>query len=89
MLAVGGLGDALLLAHGDEELERQEVKTQFGFHVIKLEDKIDQPLPTFEQAKPQLQQVLMAEAYAKAVKAGREKVGVELLDDSLKLPEVK
>lgn len=68
---------------------KEPVKTQFGFHIIKVEDKIDQPLPTFEQAKPQLEQVLMAEAYAEAVKAGREKVGVELLDESLKLPEVK
>ncbi|MGI9366491.1 MAG: peptidylprolyl isomerase [Rhizobiaceae bacterium] len=68
---------------------KEPVKTQFGFHIIKVEDKIDQPLPTFEQAEPQLEQVLMAEAYAEAVKAGREKVGVELLDESLKLPEVK
>lgn len=68
---------------------KEPVKTQFGFHIIKVEDKIDQPLPTFEQAKAQLEQVLMAEAYAEAVKAGREKVGVEVLDESLKLPEVK
>lgn len=68
---------------------KQPVQTQFGFHIIKVEDKIDQPLPTFEQAKTQIQQLMMAEAYAEAVKAGRDQLGVELLDESLKLPEVK
>lgn len=65
------------------------VQTQFGFHVIKLEDRIDQPLPTFEQSKNQLRQLLLTEAYTEAVKAGREKLGIEVLDESLKLPEPK
>ncbi|MEP1090265.1 MAG: peptidylprolyl isomerase [Rhizobiaceae bacterium] len=65
------------------------VQTQFGFHIIMVEDKIDQPLPTLEQAGPQLRQLLLTEAYTKSLKAGREKVGVNLLDESLKLPEVK
>lgn len=68
---------------------KEPVKTQFGFHVIMVEDKIDQPLPTFEQLQGQLRQVLLTEAYAGAVKSGREKLGVKLLDESLKLPEPK
>lgn len=65
---------------------KQPVQTQFGFHVILVEDKIDQPLPTFEQSQQQLRQVLLSEAYAEAVKASREKLGVNVLDESLKLP---
>ena len=65
---------------------KEPVQTQFGFHVILVEDKIDQPLPTFEQSQQQLRQVLLSEAYAEAVKAGREKLGVNVLDESLKLP---
>ncbi|MEE9314460.1 MAG: peptidylprolyl isomerase [Rhizobiaceae bacterium] len=65
------------------------VKTQFGFHIIKVDDKRDRELPTFEASKDQLRQVMLTEAYAKAVKAGRTSVGVTVVDESLKLPEVK
>lgn len=65
---------------------KEPVQTQFGFHIIKVEDKIDQPLPTFEQLQQQLRQVLLTEAYTDALKSGREKLGVKLLDESLKLP---
>ena len=63
------------------------VKTQFGFHVIKVDEVRDTPLPTFEQSKEQLRQLVLTEAYAEAIKTGRESVGAEVLDDSLKLPE--
>ena len=66
---------------------KEPVQTQFGFHIIKVEDKIDQPLPTFEQLEQNLRQLLLTEAYTDAVKNGREKLGVKLLDESLKLPE--
>ena len=31
------------------------VKTQFGWHIIKVEDKRTRPTPTFEQVKPQIE----------------------------------
>ncbi len=71
------------------EFSKEPVKTQFGFHVIKVEDKLDQPLPTFEEAREQLRQLLLTEAYADAVKTGRDKVGVDILEESLKLPEAQ
>lgn len=37
------------------------VKTQFGWHVILLEDRRDMTPPSFEEVKPQLQQMLMSE----------------------------
>ncbi|MEM8751211.1 MAG: peptidylprolyl isomerase [Pseudomonadota bacterium] len=68
------------------EYTKTPVKTQFGFHVIKVEDKRDAPKPTFEQSREQVRQVMLTEAYAKAVQEGREQIGAEVLDESLKLP---
>lgn len=66
---------------------KKPVKTQFGFHIIKVDEKRDQPKPTFEASRNQVRQVLLSEAYAKAVQEGREAIGAEILDESLKLPE--
>lgn len=43
------------------------VKTQFGWHVIKVEDKRIKPPPTFEEVKPQLVQYLERKAQADLV----------------------
>jgi len=40
------------------DVSKEPVKTQFGFHVIKLEDSRDAKLPTLESLKPQLERVL-------------------------------
>lgn len=40
------------------EVSKVAVKTQFGFHVIKLEDSRDAKLPTLESLKPQLKRVI-------------------------------
>lgn len=66
---------------------KEPVKTQFGFHIIKVEDRRDRPFPTYEESKDRLRQLMLTEAYAKAVEEGRKSVGVEVLDESLKLPE--
>ena len=36
------------------------VKTQFGYHVIRLDDERDAKVPTFEEAKPQIASAMMA-----------------------------
>lgn len=69
------------------EYTKEPVKTQFGFHVLKVDEVRDVPLPTFEASKGQIEQLLLSEAYADAVKAGRKEVGVEVLDEALKLPD--
>ncbi len=66
---------------------KKPVKTQFGYHVIKVDDKRDQPLPTYEQSKAQIRQVMLTEAYAKAVQEGREAIGTKVLDETLVLPK--
>ena len=44
------------MAKGD--VSKEPVKTQFGFHIIKVEDSRDAKLPTLESMKPQLKQVI-------------------------------
>ena len=63
------------------------VKTQFGFHVIKVEEKREAPAPAYEQVAPQIRNNLLREAYLKEISAGREAVGVEISDETLKLQQ--
>ncbi|MBB3772261.1 peptidyl-prolyl cis-trans isomerase C [Angulomicrobium tetraedrale] len=53
------------------------VKTQFGWHVIKVEEKRQKPVPTFDEVKPQIQQFLAQKAQAEAVQKFREGAKVE------------
>ena len=56
------------------------VKSQFGWHVIKVEDKRTKPLPDYAAVKPQIEQYLERKAQQDAVLALREKAKVERLD---------
>ncbi|PZO04103.1 MAG: peptidylprolyl isomerase [Hyphomicrobiales bacterium] len=56
------------------------VKSQFGWHVIKLEDKRNKPLPEFAAVKPQIDQYLERKAQQDIIVALREKAKVERLD---------
>jgi peptidyl-prolyl cis-trans isomerase C len=58
----------------------QPVKSQFGWHVIRLEDKRTKPLPDFAAVKPQIDQYLERKAQQDLVLALREKAKVERLD---------
>jgi len=40
------------------DISKEPVKTQFGYHVIKLEDSRNAKLPTLESLKPQLERVI-------------------------------
>lgn len=58
----------------------EPVKSQFGWHVIRLEDKRTKPLPEFAAVKPQIDQYLERKAQQDIVLALREKAKVERLD---------
>jgi peptidyl-prolyl cis-trans isomerase C len=58
----------------------EPVKSQFGWHVIKLEDKRSKPLPDFAAVKPQIDQYLERKAQQDLILAMREKAKVERLD---------
>ena len=53
------------------------VKTQFGWHVIKVEDKRTKPLPKFEDVKTQIDQYLVRKAQAEMVTKLRAEAKVE------------
>lgn len=59
------------------EYTKTPVKTEFGYHVIQLEDVRDLKLPTLEEAKPQIGQRLVQQMVEKHVRDLRTKAKVE------------
>jgi peptidyl-prolyl cis-trans isomerase C len=53
------------------------VQTQFGWHIIRLDDERAAKVPTFEEAKPRVQQILQAQYIQKAIAEARAKAKVE------------
>ena len=53
------------------------VKTQFGFHIIRLDDVRDAQLPKLEDVKPQISQQLMQQKMGKYQEELRSKAKVE------------
>jgi peptidyl-prolyl cis-trans isomerase C len=53
------------------------VKTDFGYHIIRLDDERAAKIPTFEEAKPQLQQMVQSSIVQKAVTELRSKAKIE------------
>ena len=66
------------------EYSREPVKTQFGWHVIKVEDKRNQEPPAFDQVAEQFRTLLLREAYFSTVTALREAAAVDIADPALK-----
>jgi len=73
------------------------VKTQFGWHVIKVEEKRARKAPDFEQVKPQIETYVTRKAQADYVAKLRQAAKVERLDkpedaakpDAAKAPAAK
>jgi peptidyl-prolyl cis-trans isomerase C len=63
---------------------KEPVQSQFGWHVIKVEDKRARQPPAFEQVKEQFRQLILREKYFALVKALREAGAVEVTDPTLK-----
>lgn len=53
------------------------VQTQFGWHVIKLEDTRELKVPTFEEMKPNLEKRKQQESVQKVIAELREKAKIE------------
>lgn len=60
------------------------VQSQFGWHVIKLEEKRDSAPPSFEQVAPQIQNQLLMRSFTKKVDALMEGVEINIEDPELK-----
>jgi peptidyl-prolyl cis-trans isomerase C len=55
----------------------EPVKTQFGWHVLKVEDKREKPTPKFEEVKPQIEQYVTRKAQAELVTKLRAEAKIE------------
>jgi peptidyl-prolyl cis-trans isomerase C len=60
------------------------VKTQFGWHVIKVEDKRVKPAPKFEEVKPQIENFVVRKAQAELVTKLRAEAKIERMDKPAK-----
>jgi peptidyl-prolyl cis-trans isomerase C len=56
------------------------VKTQFGWHIIQVEDKRTKPTPTFDEVKGQIQNYVEHKAQAELVQNLRKSATIERLD---------
>jgi peptidyl-prolyl cis-trans isomerase C len=63
---------------------QEPVETQFGFHVIKVEDKRAIQPPAFEDVKERVRNLMQREKYLKLVADHREAANVEISDPALK-----
>jgi peptidyl-prolyl cis-trans isomerase C len=61
------------------QISETPVKSQFGFHVIKVEDKRSKPVPKFEEVKEQVQAFVVRKAQAEFVMKTRADAKIENL----------
>lgn len=62
----------------------EPVKTQFGWHVIKVEEKRDQPLPSFDEVKEAIMGQLVQAKAQQVVTGLRDAAKIEIVDPDLK-----
>ena len=62
------------------ERTKEPVKTDFGYHIIELEDVRTLPFPEFEQVKPQIQQQLATKMRDDYIAELRAKAKVQKID---------
>lgn len=60
------------------------VQTQFGFHVIKLEDKRVAPPPALDQVEPQVRQLVMRDKYLDLIEKAKADQKIEITDEALR-----
>lgn len=59
---------------------KKPVKTDFGFHIIKVEDKRQRPAADFDTAKPYLEQEISRQLYNEVIAKWREEANIEQFD---------
>lgn len=63
---------------------KEPVKSQFGFHVIKVEDKRKQQPPALEQVEPQVRQLVMRDKYLELLEKAKAAAPIDIQDAALK-----
>ena len=76
-------------------VSKAAVKTNFGWHIIKLEDKRDAKLPSFESMKPQIKPLLAQKKMIEYIESLRSSADIKITlpeekaDDAKKVEEKK
>ena len=65
------------------EFTTDPVQTQFGFHVILVEDKRPVEPPTFEQVREQVREVVTRERYIETLREARSAAEIVIEDEAL------
>ena len=63
---------------------KEPVQTQFGWHIIKVEDKRAQQPPAFDQVKDQVRSAVIRDKYFELVKQLRAGAKIDIPDEKLK-----
>jgi len=63
---------------------KEPVQSQFGFHIIKLEDKRQKQPPAFDEVKEQFRSAVLRDKYFALVKTLRDAAKVDISDPTLK-----
>ena len=66
------------------EYTKTPVQSQFGFHVIKVDDKRAKQPPAYDTVKDQIRQIVFRDKYFETVKGLRGAAKVEITDPALK-----
>ena len=65
------------------EYTREPVQTQFGFHVIQVNDKREVGPPPFDQVRPQIREIVSRELYVETLRKARNEANVSIEDPAL------
>ncbi len=65
---------------GKGDISKTPVKTQFGWHIIKIEDKRERPKPSFEEVKPMIQTELRRGKLEEMLDKWRQAASIERFD---------
>ena len=60
------------------------VKTQFGYHIIKVEDKRVAPPPPLDQVKEQIRQLIVRDKYVAVLDKLKGETKIDITDETLK-----
>ena len=69
------------------EISKQPVKSEFGWHIIWLEDVRDTPVPSFEESKERLKMIVAQKKLQEHIAELREKAKIEV--QGMKPPQPK
>lgn len=66
------------------EFTKEPVKSQFGWHVIKLEEKRKQPVPALDAVHDQVKQAVVGETFSKMLEEMKKSAKIEIDEAALK-----